>query len=216
MKNSYFNSVTTLSKITAAVLFITLPMVTLFIGMEYQKNLMMSYYKTNSPVQSVCTVTAPLKTVSEDFGRSYFHARGKYTIQYPLSWNLDDFEHQSGEPVNAISSILIRNEQSKYNTYISIKVDRGTLATYKSDLRERGEIKETKNYTLHDATGTRAVIDDGNFDAISYLLERKGLVYDIRLNVLKDDPNKKHEIETLEKIFSTLEFNDFLPDNCKK
>jgi hypothetical protein len=146
------------------------------------------------------------------------HARGKYMIQYPSYWSLYDEEHEvgEGEPVDTISSINIKNEQSIYNTFISVKVRRNTIAHYKSVYQEPGITKETKDYILHDAGGTREVIDEGNFERISYLLERKGLLYEITLNVLKEDPNKKQEFELLEKIFSKLEFNDFLPDNCKQ
>lgn len=213
MKYSSFNTVTTFSKIAAALLFIILPMITLFIGMEYQKNIMMTYYKLNQSQQTTCPPF--VNTNTDVWWQSYLHARGKYSIRYPSDWTLYDDEHQPGEPVNVISSISIKNEQSKYNTFISIKVDRGTLGTYKSDFQKRGVIQETKKFTLHDATGTIEVVDEGNFDVISYILERKGLVYDVNLNVLKTDPNKKQEFETMEKIFSTLEFNDFLLDNCK-
>lgn len=214
MKSSSFNTVTTFSKITAALLFIILPMITLFIGMEYQKKIMMTYYQINQPKQSACP--SPVKTNNDVWFNPYLHARGKYTINYPSDWTLYDHEHELGEPIEVISSISIKNEQSKYNTFISVKVDRDTFANYKSKFHVRGDIKETKKYVFHDAVGTREVIDEGNFDVISYLLERKGLIYDVNLNVLKNDPNKKEEFETLEKIFSTLEFSDHLIDNCKQ
>ncbi len=215
MKSSSFNTVTTFSKITAALLFIILPMVTLFIGMEYQKRMMMSFYKT-MPSQSACLPASAITTNNEIFGRSYVHARGKYMIQYPFNWRVYDFEHEMGEPTDAISSISIRNEQSKYNTFISVKVNRDTIAHYKSVIRKTGVIKETSKYELHDAVGTREVIEETNFDVIYYLLERKGLLYEISLNVLKSDPGKTQEVQTLEKIFSTLGFNDYLTDNCKQ
>lgn len=82
-----FTTVTSFSKILAAVLFVSLPFAGFFLGMEYQKGIApVILNQFNQQVPIVITPSPVLDPTAN--WKTYINTSYKYSIKYPLNWTI--------------------------------------------------------------------------------------------------------------------------------